>query len=155
MLKTKKVANVANQIPVILGCPFLITANALINCRNEIMRLSFGNMTLKLNIFNHQRQPLGFVDLETSRLNWVKDSNFDDKFNEMFVAEYESFLIDDEPEYDVFQFDDLCSTSECAIFSTSEHDSPFVSLDLKLLPDSLKYSFWNPMILCLSLLHLS
>ena len=30
----------------------------------------------------------------------------------MFVAEYDSFLIDDEPEYDAFQFDDLCFASE-------------------------------------------
>jgi len=62
----------------------------------------------------------------------------------MFAAEYESFLIDDEPEYDVFQFDDLCSASECAISSTFEHNSPSASLDLNPLPDSLKYSFLGP-----------
>ena len=62
----------------------------------------------------------------------------------MFAAEYESFLIYDEAEYDVFQFDDLCSASECAISSASEPDSPSISLDLKPLPDSLKYSFLGP-----------
>jgi len=69
MLERERVANVANQIPIILGCPFLATANAFINCRNGMMRLSFGNMTLELNIFNLQRQPLGFDDIETSTLN--------------------------------------------------------------------------------------
>ena len=33
-------------VPNILGRPFLVTTNALINCRNEVMQLSFGNMTL-------------------------------------------------------------------------------------------------------------
>jgi hypothetical protein len=33
-----------NSIPVILGRPFLATFNALINCRNGLMKLSFGNM---------------------------------------------------------------------------------------------------------------
>jgi hypothetical protein len=27
-------------------------ANALINCRNGVMKISFGNMTIELNIFN-------------------------------------------------------------------------------------------------------
>uniref|UniRef100_A0A2N9ELE6 Retrotransposon gag domain-containing protein n=1 Tax=Fagus sylvatica TaxID=28930 RepID=A0A2N9ELE6_FAGSY len=31
---------------------FLATANALINCRNGLMKLSFGHMTLEVNIFN-------------------------------------------------------------------------------------------------------
>jgi hypothetical protein len=34
-----------NSFPVILGRPFLATSNALINCRNGLMKLSFGNMT--------------------------------------------------------------------------------------------------------------
>ena len=41
-----------NSIPVILGRPFLVTSNALINCRNGLMKLSFENMTLEMNIFN-------------------------------------------------------------------------------------------------------
>ncbi|XP_075483643.1 uncharacterized protein LOC142523798 [Primulina tabacum] len=39
------------------GRPFLATSNALINCRNGIMKLSFGNMTLELNVFNLCKQP--------------------------------------------------------------------------------------------------
>ena len=46
-----------NSIPVILGRPFLATYNALINCRNGPMKLSFGNMTLEMNIFNIYKQP--------------------------------------------------------------------------------------------------
>jgi hypothetical protein len=53
-----------NSIPVILGCPFLATSNALINCRNGLMKLSFGNMTLEMNIFNICKQPGDDNDLQ-------------------------------------------------------------------------------------------
>ena len=37
--------------------PLLATSNSLINCRNGIIKLSFGNMTLDLNIFNNSKEP--------------------------------------------------------------------------------------------------
>ena len=40
-----------HHIPVILGRPFLATANAIIHCRNGLLKLSFGNITLETNIF--------------------------------------------------------------------------------------------------------
>ena len=40
------------QVPIILGRPFFATANAIINCRNGVMHLTFGSMTLELNIFH-------------------------------------------------------------------------------------------------------
>ena len=43
--------------PIILGRPFLTTTNALINCRNGRMQLTFGSMTLELNIFHVAKQP--------------------------------------------------------------------------------------------------
>jgi len=46
-----------NSIPVILGRRFLATSNALINCINGLMKLSFGNMTLEMNVFNICKQP--------------------------------------------------------------------------------------------------
>ena len=46
-----------NHVPIILGRPFLATANAIINCRNGIMQLTFGNMTLELNIFQLNNKP--------------------------------------------------------------------------------------------------
>jgi len=147
VFKTERVVNAANQIPVILRCPFLAITNALINYRNGMIRLSFDDMTLKLNIFNMQRWHSGFDDIETSTLNWVEDFIFDDEFDEMFIAEYELFFINDKLESDVFQFDELCSIFECVISSTFESlksDSPFASLDLKSLPNSLKYSCLGP-----------
>ena len=52
VLDTEPIANGPNQVPINLGRPFLETANAIINCRNGVMQLTFGNMTLELNIFH-------------------------------------------------------------------------------------------------------
>ena len=52
VLDTEPIANGLNHVPIILGKPFLATANAIINCRNGVMQLTFGNMTLELNIFH-------------------------------------------------------------------------------------------------------
>ena len=52
VLDTKPIANEPNHVPIILGRPFLATTNAIINCRNGVMQLTFGNMTLELNIFH-------------------------------------------------------------------------------------------------------
>ena len=41
-----------NHVPIIHGRPFLATSNAIINYRNGVMKLTFGNMTLELNIFH-------------------------------------------------------------------------------------------------------
>ena len=52
VLDTEPIANEPNHVPIILGIPFLATTNAIINCRNGVMQLTFGNMTLELNIFH-------------------------------------------------------------------------------------------------------
>uniref|UniRef100_A0A2N9HZU3 RNA-directed DNA polymerase n=1 Tax=Fagus sylvatica TaxID=28930 RepID=A0A2N9HZU3_FAGSY len=56
ILDTESVVHANSKIPIILGRPFLATANALINCRNGLMKLSFGHMTLEVNIFNIGKQ---------------------------------------------------------------------------------------------------
>ena len=52
VLDTEPVVAGANYVPIILGRPFLATSNAVINCRNGVMQLTFRNMTLELNIFH-------------------------------------------------------------------------------------------------------
>ena len=52
VLDTEPIASVPNHVPIILGKPFLATSNAIINFRNGVMQLIFGNMTLELNIFH-------------------------------------------------------------------------------------------------------
>ncbi|RVW71891.1 Retrovirus-related Pol polyprotein from transposon 297 [Vitis vinifera] len=52
VLDTDPIVKGINYVPIILGRPFLATSNAIINCRNGVMQLTFGNMTLELNIFH-------------------------------------------------------------------------------------------------------
>lgn len=45
------------RIPLILGQAFLSIANALISCRNYLIKLLFRNITLEVNIFHIGKQP--------------------------------------------------------------------------------------------------
>ncbi|KAL6340770.1 hypothetical protein AAG906_027963 [Vitis piasezkii] len=59
VLDADPIVKEANYVPIILGRPFLATSNAIINStsnaiinfRNGLIQLTFGNMTLELNIF--------------------------------------------------------------------------------------------------------
>ncbi|XP_022862089.1 uncharacterized protein LOC111382375 [Olea europaea var. sylvestris] len=84
VLDTHPVLNSNAQIRVILGCRFLATSNALINCRNGILKLSFGNMTVEMNIFNICKQhgdtdDLHEVDLIEQLVNdqFIATSSYD------------------------------------------------------------------------------
>ena len=52
ILDTEPITSGPNNVPIIPGRPFLAMANALINCWNKVMQLTFGNMPLELNIFH-------------------------------------------------------------------------------------------------------
>ena len=52
VLDTEPVVVGPNYVPIILGRSFLATSNAIINFRNGVMELTFGNMTLELNVFH-------------------------------------------------------------------------------------------------------
>ena len=62
VLDTKPAAVGANYVPIILGRPFLATSNAIINFRNGVMQLTFGNMTLELNIFHLRKKHMQLVE---------------------------------------------------------------------------------------------
>ena len=62
VLDTETVAVRANYVPIILGRPFLATSNAIINCQNGVMQLTFGNMTLELNIFHLSKKHMHEVE---------------------------------------------------------------------------------------------
>ena len=70
VLDTEPIENGPNHVPIILGRPFLATANAIINCRNGVMQLTFGNMTLELNIF-HLNNKHKLVEDENQRAGEV------------------------------------------------------------------------------------
>lgn len=66
------------QAAIILGRPFLVTSNALINGRSGTLKLSFGNITLELNNFNNCRQPQDLEDVQD--VNLLKNI-FDEDFH--------------------------------------------------------------------------
>jgi hypothetical protein len=84
VLDTEPVVNVEIKIPVILGHSFLAMANALINCWTGVMKLSFGNMTMELNIFDISRQPF---DYEGSRSASVIEELVEEIVNEPSVED--------------------------------------------------------------------
>ena len=63
VLDTEPVEIIGSEILVILKRPFLATANALINYRTGVMKISFGNMTVELNIFQIRKQPLDYDNM--------------------------------------------------------------------------------------------
>ena len=62
VLDTEPAAAGANYVPIILGRPFLVTSNVIINCRNGVMQLTFRNMTLELNIFHLSKKHMQPVE---------------------------------------------------------------------------------------------
>ena len=62
VLDTEPVVVGTNYVPIILGRPFLATSNAIINCQNGVMQLTFGNMTLELNIFHLSKRHMQPVE---------------------------------------------------------------------------------------------
>ena len=62
VINTEPTAAGANYVPIILGRPFLATSNAIINCRNGVMQLTFENITLELNIFHLSKKHMQSVE---------------------------------------------------------------------------------------------
>jgi hypothetical protein len=84
ILETEPVVHANSKIPIILGRSFLATANALINCRNGLMKLSFEHMTLEVNIFNIGKQI--FEDEEYEVVNWI-DVVVQEKFTKTYHSD--------------------------------------------------------------------
>ena len=57
VLDIEPIFDTIKHILVILGCPFLAIANAVINCHTGVMDITFGNITVHLNVFNTANQP--------------------------------------------------------------------------------------------------
>ena len=73
------------HIPIILGQLFFATADSHIQCRIGNMQLSFGNMTMELNIFNISKQP-------PNKNEWTVDV---DLIDELVDHTFHSILSDD------------------------------------------------------------
>nr|XP_011463572.1 PREDICTED: LOW QUALITY PROTEIN: uncharacterized protein LOC101311565 [Fragaria vesca subsp. vesca] len=144
ILDTQPVSNLSDEIPVILGRPFLATCDANISCRSGMMTISFGNMTLDLNIFSISKQPL--ENDEVGEVNLI-DNLVTDTFHQSSIKDpLEACLVhfDSVPLIDSANWK---SKVEPLPLSSSPPIPSIVKppkLDLKQLPDTLKYAFLGP-----------
>jgi len=81
-----------NSFPVIIGRPFLANSNVLINCRNGIMKLSFRNMTLEMNIFNICKQPGD--DNDSKEVDVIEELIYDQFESTMSTIEFNKYADD-------------------------------------------------------------
>ncbi|XP_059458327.1 uncharacterized protein LOC132187923 [Corylus avellana] len=91
VLDTEPEQNVGIQISMILGRPLLATANALINCRTGVMKITFRNMIVELNIFDINKQPIKDDEIrsvcliEETKDEIASESNLEDPMGECFT----------------------------------------------------------------------
>ena len=86
VLEKETVAVGANHVPIILGRPFLATSNAIINCRNGVMQLTFGNMTLELNIFHLSKSHMHSEEDDCEEVCMI-DAILEERANEQQVQD--------------------------------------------------------------------
>ncbi|CAN6477213.1 unnamed protein product [Victoria cruziana] len=130
--------NAENQTPIILGRPFLATANACINCRTGVLEISFGDRKLRMNIFHAAMGPAGdrcisFVEDE--------DEDVDEAAHEVCMAVFTSSISDPGPDF-LLSMDSSTKMFSSSLgfhhvsdldlgfdFSSYDHDSIVTSID--------------------------
>jgi hypothetical protein len=147
VLDTEPVQVIGTEIPVILGRPFLATANALINCRSGVMKISFGNMTMELNIFHIRKQPLDYDQMNQVCLieeildEVIEESSIEDPLEACLAQFGEDLDLDKLME----QAEALLETAPLESKKKKETAVPDPpKKELKPLLDSLKYKFLGP-----------
>ncbi|XP_022846301.1 uncharacterized protein LOC111369048 [Olea europaea var. sylvestris] len=159
VLDAKVEVDVNSNLPIILGRPFLVTTNALINCKNDLMRLTFGNMTLEVNIFHVTKRPM--EDDECHQTYIIDAFTQEEASTTIDIDPSNSFLLNFETSYG-FDVDDYANV--CVVFAklqdcrTSPWQPKFEALleriggkkpssiesprpELKQLPTGLKHVF--------------
>jgi hypothetical protein len=146
VLDTELVQVIGTEIPVILGRPFLATANALINCRSGVMKISFGNMMVELNIFHTRKQPLDYDQMNQVCLieeildEVIEESSIEDPLEACLAQFGEDLDLDKlmEQAETLLETAPLVSKEEETVVPGSPKK------ELKPLLDSLKYKFLGP-----------
>ncbi|RVW60482.1 hypothetical protein CK203_100083 [Vitis vinifera] len=94
VLDTDPTVKEANLVPIILGRPFLATSNAIINCRNGLMQLTFGNMTLDLNIFYMSKKQITPEEEEGPEELCIIDTLVEEHCNQHMQDKLSESLVD-------------------------------------------------------------
>ncbi|CAN6458851.1 unnamed protein product [Victoria cruziana] len=88
--------NAECQTPIILGRPFLATANACIDCRTGILEISFGDQKLRMNIFYVVMAPVGNRCISFAEAD---DDDVDDAVYEVIMSILMSSVADLGPNF--------------------------------------------------------
>ena len=154
VLDTKPIAVGANYVPIILGRPFLATSNAIINCQNGVMQLTFGNMTLELNIFHLSKkhmQPAEEGPEEICIIDTILEKQADQKQTQDVLTE-ELFDCPEEQQetqgMNTVQGHKRKKEEILPLLTGGEANEP-QKLDLKPLPVELKYAYLEEREQCL------
>jgi hypothetical protein len=160
VLDTEPVPHPEKLIPIILGRPFLATANACINCRTGVMEISFGNMKVRLNIFNafqhaSDQNECFFVDHIEEYVEDSLPSLLAEDPLEAYLAHF-GFEDFDTDQYidEVHELLETAASADFHLWRLPKEPLPLTSstppvpslesppkLELKPLPDKLKYAF--------------
>ena len=146
VLDTEPVAVGANHVPIILRRPFLATSNAIINCRNGVMQLTFGNMTLELNIFHLSKKHMQPVEDDYAEV-CIIDTILEEQANEQQVQDvltqelFECLIEQQDPQ--CMSLVQGCWRKKVEILPllTGEEEKESHQMDLNPLPVELKYAF--------------
>ncbi|WKA06680.1 hypothetical protein VitviT2T_024570 [Vitis vinifera] len=150
VLDTDPTVKEANSVPIILGRPFLATSNAIINCRIGLMQLTFGNMTLELNIFDMSKKQITLEEEEGPEEVCIIDTlveehcnqNMQDKLNES-LGNLEEGLFKPPNVLATLQGwsrrEEILPLYNKEEGETTEEETP--KLNLKPLPVELKYTY--------------
>ena len=145
VLDTEPVATGANYVLIILGRPFLATSNAIINYRNSVMQLTFGNMTLELNIFHLSKkhmQPEEDVREEACIIDTILEEQADQQGMLDILDEELTECVEEQEEVDMKSVQGYWRRrNEILPLVTGEEISEPQKIDLKPLPMELKWSF--------------
>ena len=145
VLDTELVAAGANYVPIILGRPFLATPNAIINCRNGVMQLTFGNMTLELNIFHLSKkhmQPEDDVPEEACIIDTILEEQADQQGMLDILGEELTECAEEHEKVDMKSVQGYWRRrNEILPLVIGEEISEPQKIDLKPLPMELKYAY--------------
>ena len=154
VLDTEPVAVGANHVPIILGRPFLATSNSIINCRNGVMKLTFGNMTLELNIFHLSKRHMQPVEDDCEEV-CIIDIILEEQANEQQVQDVLTQelceCLEEQQEPQCMSLLQGCWRKKVEILPllTGKEEKESQQLDLKPLPVELKYAFLEEKKQCL------
>ena len=146
VLDTEPVAVGANHVPIILGRPFLATSNAIINCRNGVMQLTFGNMTLELNIFHLSKRHMHSEEDDCEEV-CIIDTILEEQANEQQVQDVLTLELSEcleeqqEPQCMSLVQGYWRRKIEILPLLTGDEPKEPQQLELKPLPVELKYAF--------------